>query len=152
MGEKYFKKCTGRNETAARDLINIAARANKWAKKHFKIAHKTSSLLPPPSQQLACRSPERPAGIPVDLGNVVGQELHEGRDAAQLARLGLDRIVHVAEVLEVRGCIGFDHTVRVVEELNDLVQVRVAPLHTGGAWRRKRAMKENEGRRGRRKE
>ena len=65
----------------------------------------------------------------MDFGDVVAEEVDEGRDAAELPRLGLDGVVHVAEVLEVRRRIGLDHTVGVVQELDDLVEVGVAPLY-----------------------
>ena len=65
----------------------------------------------------------------MDFGDVVAEEIDEWRDAPELPRLGLDGVVHVAQVLEVRGGIGLDHTVGVVQELDDLVEVGVAPLY-----------------------
>lgn len=63
----------------------------------------------------------------MDLRDVVGEKGDEGRDAAQLPRFGLDRVIHEAEMLEVRGGIGLDDRVGVREEFDDLVKVGVAP-------------------------
>ena len=51
-------------------------------------------------------------------------------DPAQLPSLGLDGIVHVAEVLQVRRGIGLDHGVGVLKEFDDLVKIRISPLYS----------------------
>ena len=52
--------------------------------------------------------PEGADGVAVNLGRLTPrprrQERDQGGNAAQLAGLGLDRVVHVAQVLEVRRC------------------------------------------------
>ena len=53
--------------------------------------------------------PQRPAGVPVYLWAVVAEEPHQRRDAPELPSLGLDRVVHVAEVLEIGRGVGLDH-------------------------------------------
>ena len=50
--------------------------------------------------------PECSACILVYIWNLVTEQCHEGRDAAQLPRLRLHRVVHVAEVLQVRRRVG----------------------------------------------
>ena len=47
-------------------------------------------------------SPEGPTAVPVDLWNLMAEERHQRRDTAQLPSLGLHRVVHVAQVLQVR--------------------------------------------------
>ena len=42
----------------------------------------------------------------MNFRDLVVEECDEGRDAAQLARLGLHRVVHVAEVLQISAGIG----------------------------------------------
>jgi hypothetical protein len=42
----------------------------------------------------------------VYVGNLVGEQGDKGRNAAQLPRFRLHRVVHVAEVLQVRRCVG----------------------------------------------
>jgi hypothetical protein len=61
------------------------------------------------------------------------EQCNQWSNSAQLPCFGLDGIVHVAEVLEVGRCIGLDHIIGVVEEFNDLVKVRIAPMNTSYA-------------------
>ena len=49
-----------------------------------------------------------------------------------MSGLGLDRVVHVTKVLQIRGCIGLDDVVVALQEVNDLVKVRVTPMDSGG--------------------
>ena len=53
--------------------------------------------------------PQRPAGVPVYLRALVAEEPHQGRDAPELPGLGFDRVIHVAEVLEIGRGVGLDH-------------------------------------------
>ncbi len=62
----------------------------------------------------------------------VREESHERWDSTQLPSFGLDGVVHVAKMLEIGGRIRLDHAVRVVQELDHLVQVGVAPLNPWG--------------------
>ena len=48
-----------------------------------------------------------------------------------MPRLGLDRVVHVAQVLEVGRGVGPNDAVRVAQELDDLVQVWISPMDSG---------------------
>ena len=73
--------------------------------------------------------PESTTAVPVDLRDLVAEESHKGRDPSKLPRLRLHGVVHVAEVLEVGRRVGLDHRVGVLQELDHLVQVGVAPLH-----------------------
>jgi len=54
----------------------------------------------------------------------------EGGDAAEQARLLLDRVAVVAEVLQVGRRVGLHHAVRIVQEGDHFVQVGITPPHT----------------------
>jgi hypothetical protein len=53
--------------------------------------------------------PKGPASVLVYVGNLVGEQGDKGRNAAQLPRFRLHRVVHVAEVLQVRRCVGLQN-------------------------------------------
>ena len=73
--------------------------------------------------------PEGAAGVAVDVGRFAADEGHQRRDAAEEARLLLDGVAVVAQVLQVGRRVGLDDRVRVVQEGDDFVQVRIAPPH-----------------------
>lgn len=73
--------------------------------------------------------PQCPAGIPVYLWAVVAEQPHQRRDAAELPSLGLDRVVHVTEVLEIGRSISLYHGVWILKEFDDLVEIWVSPLY-----------------------
>merc|ERR1712106_436415 len=52
-----------------------------------------------------------------------------GRDPTKLPGLGLDRVVHVAEVLQVGRSIRLDNRIGVLQELDNLMKIWVPPLH-----------------------
>ena len=64
----------------------------------------------------------------MNLRDLVTEEGNKGRDAAELARLRLHGVVHVAEVLQVGRCVRLDHGVGVLQELDHFVEVGVPPL------------------------
>ena len=74
--------------------------------------------------------PQRPAGVPVYLRAVVAEEPNQGRDAPELPGLGLDRVIHVAEVLQIGRSVGLDHGVGILKEFDDLVEIWVSPLYS----------------------
>ena len=52
---------------------------------------------------------------------IVAEKSNQRWYSSQLSGLSLDRVVHIAEVLEVSRCIGLDYRVGVLEELDDLM-------------------------------
>ena len=66
----------------------------------------------------------------MDVGLFGRDESDQQRYAAQKPRLLLDRIAVVAQMLQIGGRVGLHHRVRVVEECDDFVQIRIAPSYT----------------------
>ena len=59
-----------------------------------------------------------------------GDEGHQGRDSAEQSCLLLDWIAIVAEMLQVSGRIGLHHRIRIVQESDHFVQIRITPPDT----------------------
>lgn len=74
--------------------------------------------------------PECSASVAVDVGLFGRNETDEEWNAPQESRLLFDRVAVIAQMLQISSRIGFNHSVWVVEESDDFMQVRIAPPNT----------------------
>ena len=62
---------------------------------------------------------------------IIAEKSNQRWYSSQLSSLGLNGVVHIAEMLQIGRCIGFDNRVGILQELDDLVQVWISPLNPG---------------------
>ena len=74
-------------------------------------------------------SPQSTTGVPMNLRDIMTEQWHKRRNSSKLASFGLDRIVHVAQVLQICCSVGLYCCIGILQELYHFVQIWVSPLH-----------------------
>ena len=72
--------------------------------------------------------PQRSTSVSVYFRYIVTEKSNQRWNSTELSRLGLDRVIHVAEVLQISGGVGLDDRVWILKELDDLMEIWVSPL------------------------